>query len=136
MSSRSGSQATPDFATLSDPLARTLKRVNDLLAARPAEESEGAAASGSSDSAGGQLADDRGGVSFGAVRNRQDATRALEAVAEFFRTHEPSSPIPLLLERAKRLVAKNFLEVLAELAPEALAPAKAASGVRDTDSSE
>src|SRR5690242_21313615 len=33
---------------------------------------------------------------------------------------EPSSPIPLLLERAKRLVAKDFLEVLAELAPDAL----------------
>jgi type VI secretion system protein ImpA len=65
------------------------------------------------------------------VRNRQDATRALDAVAEFFRTHEPSSPIPLLIERTKRLVSKTFLEVLEELAPEALAQAKAASGVRD-----
>ena len=61
------------------------------------------------------------------------ATRALDAVANFFRTHEPSSPIPLLIERAKRLVGKDFLQVLAELAPEALAPAKAASGVRDSD---
>jgi hypothetical protein len=38
----------------------------------------------------------------------------------------------LAVERAKRLVAKDFLEVLAELAPEALGPAKAASGVRDS----
>ena len=73
-------------------------------------------------------------MGVGAIRSRQDATRALDAVAAFFRTNEPSSPIPLLIERAKRLVAKNFLEVLAELAPEALAPAKAASGVRDSDS--
>jgi type VI secretion system protein ImpA len=72
------------------------------------------------------------GVVSDVIRNRQDATRALDAVADFFRTHEPSSPIPLLLERAKRLVAKNFLEVLEELAPEALASAKAASGVRDS----
>lgn len=135
MSSRSGPQAMPDFATLSEPLTRTLNKVNDVIAARASDASEGAAAGGSSDSAGGQ-AIEKGAVSPGAVRNRQDATRALDAVAEFFRTHEPSSPIPLLLERAKRLVAKNFLEVLADLAPEALAPAKAASGVRDTDSSE
>jgi len=137
MSSRSGSQATPDFAALSDPLARTLKRVNDLLATRPADagSAEGAA-DASSGSAGDQAPNGAGVANLGAVRTRQDATRAMDAVAQFFRTHEPSSPIPLLLERAKRLVAKNFLEVLAELAPEALAPAKAASGVRDTDSSE
>jgi type VI secretion system protein ImpA len=76
-----------------------------------------------------------GAVAVGAIRSRQDATRALDAVAQFFRTNEPSSPIPLLIERAKRLVAKDFLEVLAELAPEALAPAKAASGVRDSGAS-
>jgi type VI secretion system protein ImpA len=127
MSSRSGVQAVPDFATLADPLARTLKRLNDVLAARPDEAQ--AAVGGSESAADPAVA---GGVAaLGVVRNRQDATRALDAVADFFRTHEPSSPIPLLLERAKRLVSKNFLEVLAELAPEALEPAKAASGVRD-----
>jgi type VI secretion system protein ImpA len=51
-------------------------------------------------------------------------------VAEYFRQHEPSSPIPMFLERAKRLVAKDFLEVLADIAPEALAVARLAGGVR------
>jgi type VI secretion system protein ImpA len=127
---RSGAQATPDFATLAVPLARTLQRVSAHLDTRsdaapettPDATDTGAAASTGTD-----------GVAIGAVRNRQDATRALDAVAAFFRTNEPSSPIPLLIDRCKRLVAKDFLEVLAELAPEALAPAKAASGVRDTD---
>ena len=53
----------------------------------------------------------------GAVRSRQDAIRALDAVADFFRRTEPSSPIPLFVERAKRLVSKDFLEVLADIAP-------------------
>ena len=57
--------------------------------------------------------------------------RTLDAVAAFFRTNEPSSPVPLFIERAKRLVAKDFLEVLRRLAPDALAQAKAAGGVRD-----
>jgi type VI secretion system protein ImpA len=132
MQSRSGSQAAPDFGTLSVLLARTLKRVTDHLATRPV-----AAANSDSVPAGGTAAATTGEVAspmaVGAVRNRQDATRALDAVSDFFRTNEPSSPIPLLLERAKRLVAKDFLEILADLAPEALGPAKAASGVRDTD---
>ncbi len=43
---------------------------------------------------------------------------ALDAVAKFFRTNEPSSPI-LLIERAKRLRGQGFFfEVLEELAPE------------------
>jgi type VI secretion system protein ImpA len=53
-------------------------------------------------------------------------------VAAFFRKSEPSSPVPLFIERAKRLVAKDFLEVLADVAPDAVSQAKAASGIRDS----
>jgi type VI secretion system protein ImpA len=125
MRSEGGSEAAPDFTTLSTPLARTLKLVNDQLATRSPVASAGTADGGAPGEAGG------GAVAVGGIRSRHDAERALDAVAAFFRTNEPSSPIPLLLERAKRLVSKDFLEVLAELAPDALGAAKAASGVRD-----
>jgi type VI secretion system protein ImpA len=128
MRDQGGSQAAPEFDSLSVPLARTLKLVNDHLATRSPAASGASAGAGSGDAASAA----GGAIAVGSIRNRQDATRALDAVAAFFRTNEPSSPIPLLLERAKRLVAKDFLEVLAELAPEALGPAKAASGVRDS----
>jgi type VI secretion system protein ImpA len=70
-----------------------------------------------------------GGV-LGPIKTRQDAIRALEAVAVFFHQTEPSSPVPLLLDRAKRLVSKTFLEVLADIAPGALGEARVASGVK------
>jgi type VI secretion system protein ImpA len=126
MRSQGGSEAAPDFSNLSSPLARTAKLLNDHLSTRTI--SAGAVDQG--DAVGARSA---GAVIGGvdSIRNRQDAARALDAVAAFFRANEPSSPIPLLVDRAKRLVAKDFLEVLAELAPEALAPAKAASGVRE-----
>jgi len=66
-----------------------------------------------------------------APESRQDAIRALDAAAEFFRRNEPSSPIPMFLERAKRLVSKDFLEVLADIAPDAVAQARVAGGLRD-----
>jgi type VI secretion system protein ImpA len=65
------------------------------------------------------------------VKSRQDAIRALDAVAAYFRQTEPSSPIPLFLDRAKRLVSKDFLEVLADIAPDALAQARAAGGIKE-----
>ncbi|HEY0686710.1 MAG TPA: type VI secretion system protein TssA [Steroidobacter sp.] len=126
MRSAGGVQAAPDFANLKTPLTRTLKLVTDHLGSR-APASNGATADESAPAAAGGVVS----VAVGAIRSREDATRALDAVAEFFRTNEPSSPIPLLIERAKRLVGKDFLAMLEELAPDALDQAKAASGVRE-----
>ena len=57
--------------------------------------------------------------------------RALDAVADFFRTTEPSSPVPMFVARAKRLVSMTFLEVLADVAPGGLGEARSAGGVKD-----
>jgi type VI secretion system protein ImpA len=70
-------------------------------------------------------------VSVGIIKSRQDAVRALDAVTAFFRENEPSSPIPLVLERAKRLVSKDFLEVLADIAPGGVPQAKLIGGIEE-----
>jgi type VI secretion system protein ImpA len=51
------------------------------------------------------------------IRSREDAVRALNQVAAYFRLSEPSSPIPLFLERISSLAGKNFLEIIKDLAP-------------------
>jgi type VI secretion system protein ImpA len=126
MRSSGGVQAAPEFANLLAPLGRTLKLISDHVATRAPVQDAGAPANEAAPSSNGT------GVAVNGIRSREDATRALDAVAAYFRANEPSSPIPLLLERTKRLVAKDFLAVLEELAPDALAQAKAASGVRDS----
>lgn len=125
MRSSGGVQAAPEFANLATPLARTLKLVSEHVTARAPAQGEAASGDAASHPANGN------GVAVNGIRSREDAMRALDAVAEYFRTNEPSSPIPLLLERTKRLIAKDFLAVLEELAPDALAQAKAAGGIRD-----
>ncbi|MBM0106734.1 type VI secretion system protein TssA [Steroidobacter sp. S1-65] len=130
MRSAGGVQAAPDFGNLTSPLKRTLKLVTEHLSTR-APASIAASEAQSEDASAGGVASGTVGVAVGGIRSREDATRALDAVADFFRTNEPSSPVPLLIERAKRLVGKDFLAMLEELAPDALDQAKAASGVRD-----
>lgn len=120
---RAGSEATPDF----DPLSAQLNRLNRVLRAQLEMRGAPAGDSASSEPVGSET------VALGAIRSRQDAIRALDAVAEFFRRNEPSSPIPLFVDRAKRLVSKNFLEVLADVAPEALPHARAAGGLAQSD---
>lgn len=120
-----GPGAAPNFDGLSSQLGRIDRILRVQLAARPNGNAEPA-----TDAVADTALTATATVS-GPIRSREDAIRALDAVAEFFRRSEPSSPIPLFLERAKRLVSKDFLEVLADIAPDALAQARAAGGLRD-----
>lgn len=54
------------------------------------------------------------------IASRQQAFAAMEAVTEYFAMHEPSSPVPLLLRRARRIAEQDFMGILRELAPGAL----------------
>jgi type VI secretion system protein ImpA len=125
MRGEGGPDVAPDFAALSTHFAKVAKLCRDELAAR---SGAGAAAGGAGAEGGGM---ETSGFTGGALASRQDAIRALDAVADYFRRNEPSSPIPLLIDRAKRLVAKDFLEVLADIAPDAVAVARSAGGLRD-----
>ncbi len=54
------------------------------------------------------------------IGSRDDANRMLELVCRYFEQHEPANPAPLLIRRAQRLSAMNFLDIVRDLAPEAL----------------
>ncbi|QDQ25443.1 type VI secretion system protein TssA [Chitinimonas arctica] len=56
----------------------------------------------------------------GEVSGRDDVLHMLEQICAYYERQEPSSPIPILLKRARRLVPMNFVEILADLAPESL----------------
>jgi type VI secretion system protein ImpA len=52
------------------------------------------------------------------ITNSQDVIKALNLICDYYQKYEPSSPVPIFLERAKRLVGKNFIEVLEDIAPQ------------------
>jgi type VI secretion system protein ImpA len=52
------------------------------------------------------------------VENRAQALGLLTKVASFFRTAEPSSPIPFLVDRARDLAQRDFLSLLNDVLPE------------------
>lgn len=122
MREEGGPEVAPSFEPLSVQLIKISRLLRTQLASR--SDANSPTISDSTEHVG------TAAVSVGAIRSHQDAIRALDAVAEFFRRNEPSSPIPLFVERAKRLVAKDFLEVLADVAPGALEAARAAGGLK------
>lgn len=63
------------------------------------------------------------------IASRADVVHMLDRLCTYYAQHEPASPIPLLLQRARRLVDKSFVELLEDLAPDGLAQLARASGI-------
>ena len=61
---------------------------------------------------------------------RAEALLLLKKGAEYFRAEEPTSPVPYLIERALRLSEMNFMDLLADIAPDALSRGRDILGVR------
>lgn len=70
----------------------------------------------------------------GEITSREDVIRMLDKMCSYFERIEPSSPVPLLLKRAKRLVSKNFMDILSDLAPEGVPQAELIRGLDSGDS--
>jgi type VI secretion system protein ImpA len=109
-----------------DLLVKNLKRGRDFFAERNAQitgaHSESATDDGieiESTSGGGRSVIAKQAIS-GEILTRDDVANMIEKICVYYQKYEPSSPVPLVLQRAKRLVRKNFFEIMEDLAPDGL----------------
>jgi type VI secretion system protein ImpA len=58
------------------------------------------------------------GAHPGVIASRSDVIATLDRVCDYYTATEPSSPVPLLLRRAQRLVPMDFLALVRDLAQE------------------
>ena len=124
----SGGQA-PDLSGFETVLEQVQRSVQGYLAQRGYGQGAPDEAAQATDEA------QEGGPSpSGAIRSAEDARLAMEKICQYFERHEPSSPVPLLLRRAQRLVSKNFLDVVQDVCPEALSQIQMLGGITDSDS--
>lgn len=67
----------------------------------------------------------------GSVASNQDVQKALDMIIGYYERSEPSSPVPLLIKRAKRLVGKSFVDIIRDISPDALSQVQMVSGEED-----
>ncbi len=108
-----GRERAPSFDPLIKAVDKGLRIFDGVRAAVPA----GAAAAATAD---GQTAGapPKPGIS-GEIQSHEDVRRMLRKIREFYAATEPASPVPLLLERAERLVGRDWLDLLSNLVPTA-----------------
>lgn len=63
------------------------------------------------------------------VHSRDDVVRSIDELCRYFERYEPSSPVPFLLLRAKKLLTMNFIDILRDLTPDAVEQAERICGV-------
>jgi type VI secretion system ImpA family protein len=68
----------------------------------------------------------------GEIGSREDVLKALDAISDYYRRNEPTSPVPLVLKRAREWVNRDFLDLLTDIAPDALGEAKKLLFARDS----
>ncbi|WP_295391343.1 type VI secretion system protein TssA [uncultured Thiodictyon sp.] len=119
-----------------DPLSEPLKHIHTLLQGhlRPRQpEGSDAAATDADDTP----APATGGAAAtpardaGQIASREDVVRTLGRICDYYSRYEPSSPVPLLLKRAQRLVTGSFVDILRDLAPDALSQAEKVFGTTE-----
>lgn len=136
MSNAAGA-APPNLTPLREALDQAAKITGKFLAQRT-----GSAPDDASDDGAFVEGDGGGGATrmvavpqaiAGEVSSREDVVRALEKICTYYEKNEPSSPLPLLLNRCKRLVNKSFLDIIRDMAPDALGQVETIRGPEEQD---
>jgi type VI secretion system protein ImpA len=121
-----GSAQAPDLDALADILKGARAVMSSQLSRRGvADEDEGSAGS---PQAAASVAGANQSVN-GEINSRQDAALMMDKISDYFKRYEPSSPVPLLMLRAKRLATMDFMEILRDIAPDGVKQAENVSGI-------
>lgn len=114
-----GSAQGVDLCALKQPLKQALHILAEYAPGSvstdsPVEESVGTAPTESAPIA---VASPR---ASGDIANRDDVVRSLDRILGYYARHEPSSPLPVLLSRAKNLVHADFAAIVRNLIPDGM----------------
>ncbi len=118
----------PDLDSLMKLLGQVIARLEPVTsgateAAQAAEVAAGAPVAAAAPASGG------GGV--GAINSPSDVQNALDRIIAYYKRAEPSSPVPILLTRAKRLVSADFLTIVKDMAPNGVENVNLIGGLAD-----
>lgn len=114
-----------------DPLAALLRKADQALApfvavaeAPAAEDGAEAAEPGAAPVAAAAAP----AAPPGTISSRDDVEKALDRIIDYYAKHEPSSPLPILLRRARRLIGADFMTILQDIAPQGMENAQTIAG--------
>lgn len=132
-------EETPGQGPDLDPLLKFLKQANAKLSTALGDPVDAADAAEASADAGNAAAPQAGAggnagpSGGGAINSPTDVQNALDRIIGYYEREEPSSPLPILLRRAKTLVGADFLTIVRNMAPDGVDQVNLLGGIEDDD---
>ncbi len=124
--------AGPDFTEFRRALAQAQQAVRTRMEQRQGDAPQAAQTGGdAANGAATEVAEPPAAAIRGEVRSRDDVLRAIDAICAYYARAEPSSPVPLLLQRCRRMVTMSFVDILKEMLPESVAGLQKIAGKTD-----
>jgi type VI secretion system protein ImpA len=119
LTDKAGSAHTTSLTRLTGLLDQAVTEVGLRLERRRPDDTEPSGTNG--ESTGGASGEPSSGRGMpGQIRSRDDVVKALDQVCAYYDRNEPSSPVPLLMRRARRLVKMSFVDIIKDMAPDAV----------------
>lgn len=149
LTENAGHQYAADFSKVSELLEQILAALDKFADLAPQETEQTASVEESEDAnvletgaenqganvqrADGNKVQQSSYATSGRVSSREDVERCLGMVNDYYAQHEPSSPIPVLINRALKLVNKDFLEIMKDIYPDALPALQQLGGLSEEE---
>lgn len=133
---------TPGMGPDLEPVQKMLAQINKRMAKVMGEDAVAADGdAGGDDSAeaegeGGAPAAARpagGGSGGGAINSPNDVRNAIDRIVAYYERAEPSSPVPILMMRAKKLVGADFMAIIRDMAPAGVENVTYIGGIEDVE---
>ena len=75
----------------------------------------------------------RGDMASAGINSREDVLKAFGLIYKYYSKNEPSSPVPLIMKRAERLITANFYDIISDLSPSAVSEIESITGTSSSD---
>ncbi|WP_172327977.1 type VI secretion system protein TssA [Mangrovicoccus sp. HB161399] len=122
----------PDLSPLARLLYKAVQRLGEA-AGSPGAPEEAAGEAAAEGPAAGAPAAAAAAAPPGTINSPADAKKALERIMDYYRKHEPSSPLPILLERARRLIGADFVTIMKDMAPQGVENVYLIGGIEEDE---
>ncbi len=120
VSDQVGSAQGVDLSLLKQPLKQALQILSQFVPSSETDSREPEAVSDDNAPSADFAAAPTAPRSSGDIANRDDVLRSLDKILAYYTRHEPSSPLPVLLNRAKHLVHADFAAIVRNLIPDGM----------------
>jgi type VI secretion system protein ImpA len=125
LTEKAGAGKAPDLSRFTALLKEVLAAVQTQLAKRGIGQAPGQE---------GTVGGGGGGALSGQIMSSREVLLALDMVCRYYEHSEVSSPVPLLVKGAQRLVSQNFMEIAKVLTPDTIDRLKEIAGIKEASS--